>query len=70
VILEAIQPPVSELRANPQALDDFLAFAVRKGADRLLFPGRLAKLMRGEPATAYMVALLTTWYGERPRKKK
>jgi hypothetical protein len=57
---EAIRPAVERLKEDP-ALADFLAFAVSHGADRLLFPGRLAKVMRGEPPTAYIVALLLEW---------
>ncbi len=56
----AIQPAVLAL-ANPALLDDFIAFAVQNGSDRLAFPGRLAKVLRGDTPTAYMTAVMLEW---------
>ena len=56
----AIRPALRRLR-DPDALANFLDYAYAKGAHRLLFGSRLAKVLRGEPAPAFIVALLLTW---------
>ena len=61
-IAEAIASALEEMRKNPGAIDHFIAYAVTNGADRLLFPGKLAKVLRkAETPTAYMTALLLLW---------
>ena len=59
-VAHAIAPTLRRLKA-PSDLDDFLSFASLHGADRLLFPGQLAKVLRGEPPPSYIVALLMAW---------
>ena len=65
-IAEAVAPALRRLRQDV-ALDDFLAYARRHGSDPLHFPGRLAKVLRGEPPAPYLVALLLTWEHEQRR---
>lgn len=60
-VSKAIAPALAALK-KPAELDNFIAYAVEHGSDRLLFPGRLAKVIRGgEMPTAYVVALLIRW---------
>lgn len=65
-VAQAIAPARKRLR-RPAELDDFLAYARSHGADPLLFPGRLAKVLRGEPPAPFLVALLVCWERDRGR---
>lgn len=60
-IAEAIAPALKRLHKDPLAIDDFLGYARKHGADPLLFPGRLAKVLKGESPAPFLVALLITW---------
>lgn len=66
-IAQAIAPMRRRLERDEKALDDFLAYARKHGADPLLFPGRLHKVLKGEPPAPYLVALLLTWGRDHPR---
>ena len=66
-IAATIAPAKERIRSSDEDLESFLNYAVKVGgADRLNFPGRIAKLFRNEPPTAYVVALLLRWHAENP----
>ena len=65
-IAQAIAPVRRRLR-KAEALEEFLAYARSHGADPLLFPGRLHKVLKGESPAPFLVALLLSWHQSRSR---
>ena len=62
-----IAPYVKRLKSDSADLEDFIAYAVRSGADQLSVTARLKKLLSGGRPTTFLVALLLAWGNQRAR---
>lgn len=61
-VKRVLAPVVRRLERDENEQVAFLAYArAQGGADALLFPSRLARVLKGEHPTAYMAVLLLEW---------